>query len=109
VWCVVCGVLRVVRADHAAGNTQHGVIDSFDRFINQVTVAADQLNLERHLPNGVGRATQARVEGANAMLDPVENAFAKAPILDIGISDLADCAVHGQVVLAGRNDQIYLL
>ena len=43
------------------------------------------------------------------MLNAVEQAFTEFVAADIGLGDLAHGAVHGQVILAGRDDQVDLL
>ena len=57
----------------------------------------------------MGRTTQARIVSADAVLDAVENAFAHAIAVDVMLGNLLDGAVHGQVVLAGGDDQVGLL
>ena len=77
--------------------------------VEQLAVRGEQLDVQRHLAGGVRRATQARIEGADAGLDAVQNALRDLRPLDVVPGDLRDGAVHRQVVLAGGDDQVDLL
>ena len=65
--------------------------------------------MQRHLADGVGRAAQARIVTADAVLDAVEHRFGNVLAADIMPRDLRDGLVHRQVVLAGGDDEIDLL
>jgi hypothetical protein len=74
--------------------------------VEQRPVRGHELDPERHLAVGVGRAAQARVVGADAGLDAVQHAFLELVPLDVVPRDLEDGLVHRQVVLAGGDDQV---
>ena len=65
--------------------------------------------MQRHLPGGVRRTAQARVEGADAGLDAVEHGLGDLGAVDVVLGDLRDGPVHRQVVLAGGDDEVDLL
>ena len=65
--------------------------------------------MQRHLADGVGRATQAGVVTADAVLNAVEHRLGNFGAVNIMFRDLRHGAVHGQVVLAGGDDEIDLL
>ena len=69
---------------------------------------ADQLNVQGHLSDGMSRATQARIVTADAMFHPVEQRFGNDIPAHVMARDLRHGLVHGQVVLAGGNDQVDL-
>ena len=67
------------------------------------TAGVHQLHLHRHLADGMRGTAQARVERAYAGFNPVEHRFGHGFALDVMPRDLVHGAVHGQVVLAGRD------
>jgi hypothetical protein len=66
-------------------------------------------DLQGHLPDRMGGTAEAGVIEADAMFDAVEDALGHLTSLDVVLGDLFDGAVHGQVVLAGGDDQVYPL
>ena len=71
-------------------------------------VGADQPHDQRHLADGVRRAAQARVEGADAGLQRGSGPLGDLRPADVVLGDLRDGAVHRQVVLARGDDQVDL-
>ena len=51
------------------------------------------MDVERHLTEGVGRATEARVEGADDGFDAVQHAVFELVTLDVTLRGLQNAAV----------------
>ena len=64
--------------------------------------------MQRHLADGVRRATQARVVTADAVFNAVEHRFGDVVAADVMPGDLRDGLVHRQIVLAGGDDEVDL-
>ena len=57
----------------------------------------------------MGGTAKAGVKNPNAMLDAVEHPFCNTRAVEVPLSDLQDGLVHGQVVVARRNQQVDFL
>ncbi len=75
---------------------------------DDLAVRANQLDVQRHLSDRVGRAAQARVERPHAGLHAVEYPLGYLRAVDVLLRDLLDRPVHRQVVLPGGDQQVNL-
>ena len=65
-------------------------------FAQDGTVRRDELDVQGHLPHGVGGAAQARVVAADAMLDAVEHGLGDLVAAHVTSRDLGDGLVQSQ-------------
>src|SRR5580704_6614265 len=77
-----------------------------NHLVDNFAISREQRNGQRHLAEGVGRAAQARVEGAHHGFDAIEKAFSELAVLDVMTRGLCDSPVHGVVVLAGGDHEV---
>src|SRR6266496_1216719 len=69
--------------------------------LQQSPVGVLKLHHHRHLPNGVGGATQARVVTTNGGFDAVEHAFLEFARFDVLLSDRLHGPIHREVIMTG--------
>ena len=65
-----------------------------------------QLDEQRHLPEGMGRAGKTGVIAADSRLNPVEDALGNLPVFNIIFSNFINRAVYGGVIIACGDDQV---
>jgi len=73
--CVAAG------EDKASGLGRTHGFSLADELVHNLAVRVDHRHHQRHLPEGVGGATEAGIEGANHGLDAVESARVNLPSL----------------------------
>jgi hypothetical protein len=76
------------------------------RCIDHRTVGADYGDFQRHLPQRMGGAGEAGVEGADGDLDVVEQAFGDLDAVEVLLGHFAHRRVHRLVVVRGGDDQV---
>jgi len=76
------------------------------QFVQQFPVSRKQSNLQRHLSVRVGGATEAGVKGADDRFDVVQHSFVELLAPHKMARDLKDPAIHRQIVVPGRDDQV---
>src|ERR1035441_1012759 len=72
----------------------------------QGALGVADVDLEWHLPDGVGGTAEARVVAADHRLHTVEHPLLDLIALDVVPGRLEDAPVHRQVVVAGGDDQV---
>src|SRR5581483_2095326 len=76
------------------------------QLVQNSTVRTEKLDLQRHLPQSMCRTAQAGVVRTNDGFYAVQHAVIEPFALHVALRDLKYAAIHRQVVLPGRNDQI---
>ena len=99
----------IAASDDERVDGNHGSPSIAAQLLQQRAIGAAQLDVQRHPADGMGRAAQARIEGADAGLDAVQDRFRDRGALHVVLGDLGHGAVHREIVLPGGDKQIDFL
>src|SRR5205823_1754632 len=74
--------------------------------VEHAAIRTEQLDFKCHLPDSMGRTTQAWIIGADHSFHAIQHSVGEFVALNVALRDLQHTAIHRKIVLSGGDDQI---